>query len=432
MANEKKSRPYRGDVHVLVVDDSDDSRDTAIDYLKALGYEQITIAHDGREALALLDEEPTISLILSDWDMPTVDGLTLLKRVRSNPKWQHIPFIIMSSPRSVEHEKISAAIEDLVDDYIVKPFRMDTLEEKLDKTLAASIHGPQKIVVVADDDPDSRDMVVEYLHRFGFKRVETFPDGESAMNFMSKHLSDIGMVISDWEMPKIKGVELLELCKRTKALADVPFFIITSQVSIERMKVMHAASLQVDNYLLKPFTRQDLKDRIDRAFLKRRSEREVTESVEGGFDDLERGRSKAALMKFQRALKMNPDFDMGLSGMGDAVLKTKSADAAIPYYQKALAINPNREVHYVKLAHAYEKKDEFGKAINILAAAKNNLLPSATVSLELARVYVRKEMFRKAHEELLEAIRLDPTNREVGMLMIEVRRELEDGRKKGG
>ena len=368
-------------VHVMVVDDSEDSRETAVDYLKALGFEQVTVVHDGREALIALEEDASIGLILSDWDMPTVDGLTLLKRVRASTKWSHIPFIIMSSPRSTEHEKISAAIEDLVDDYIVKPFRIDTLEQKIDKAFETSIHGPQKIVIVADDDADSRDTVVEYLGRFGFKRIETFPDGESAMAFMSEHITDIGMIIADWEMPKIKGVELLDLCKRTKALADVPFFMITSQGSIERMKVMQAASLHVDNYLLKPFSQKDLKDRIDRTFVKIRAEKEVNAAVGKGFDDLELGRVKAALNQFQKALKLNPDFDMGLSGMGDAIFRTKTADAAIPYYQKALAINPGREIHYIKLARAYDKKDEFGKATNILTAALNNLSPTAAVYL---------------------------------------------------
>jgi two-component system chemotaxis response regulator CheY len=419
-------------VHVLVVDDHEDSRDTVVDYLQALGFEQITVAQDGREGLIALEDDSTIGLILSDWDMPTVDGLTLLKRVRANDKWSHIPFIIMSSPRSTEHEKISAAIEDLVDDYIVKPFRIDTLEKKLDKAFATSIHGPQKICIVADDDPDSRDTVVEYLERFGFKRIETFPDGESAMTFMSEHITDIGMIIADWEMPKVKGVELLELCKRTNALAGVPFFIITSQASIERMKVMQAASLHVDNYLLKPFTQRDLKDRIDRTFAKIRFEREVNASVEKGFDDLERGRSKAALMAFQKALKLNPEFDMGLSGMGDAIFRTKTADAAIPYYQKALAVNPNREVHYIKLARAYDKKDEFGKATNILTAAMNNLTPTAAVYLELARLYMKKEMYRKAVDALTEAMQIDPGNKSVGMLLIEAKQELENGRKKGG
>ncbi len=417
-------------VHVLVVDDDDDSRETAVDYLKALGFELVTEVQDGREALIALEEDSTIGLILSDWDMPTVDGLTLLKRVRANAKWSHIPFIIMSSPRSTEPEKIGAAIEDLVDDYIVKPFRIDTLEAKIDKAFESSIHGPQKICVVADDDPDSCETVVEYLQRFGFKRIETFPDGESAMSFMSEHITDIGMIIADWEMPKVKGVELLKLCKRTKALAEVPFFIITSQASIERMKVMQAASLHVDNYLLKPFTQKDLKDRIDRTFTKIRFEREVNAAVEKGFDDLDRGRAKAALMGFQKALKLNPEFDMGLSGMGDAIFRTKTAEAAIPYYQKALAINPSRETHYIKLARAYDKKDEFGKATNILTTAMNNLVPTAAVFLELARLYMKKEMYRKAVDVLNDAMKIEPGNKAVGMLLIEAKHELENGRKK--
>jgi tetratricopeptide (TPR) repeat protein len=117
--------------------------------------------------------------------------------------------------------------------------------------------------------------------------------------------------------------------------------------------------------------------------------------------------------------------------MGDATFRTKSADAAIPYYQKALAINPNREIHYIKLARAYDKKDEFGKATNILSAALNNLPPSAAVHLELAKLFMKKEMYRKAVDSLVEAMKIEPSNTAVGMLLIEAKHELESGRKKG-
>ena len=147
-------------------------------------------------------------------------------------------------------------------------------------------------------------------------------------------------------MPKLRGGELLGLCKRSKSLCEIPFFIITSQVSVERAKVMHAAHLDVDQYLLKPFGSAELKERIDRVLEKKRVAKEVSELAEKGFEELEQGHSKAAFLKFQKALKLNPDFDMGISGLGDAVFRTNNVDAAIPYYQKALAINPGMEMHY--------------------------------------------------------------------------------------
>lgn len=422
----------RRDIHILVVDDHEDSRETALDYLKALGYENVTVCENGKEALDKLEEDSSIEMILSDWDMPSVDGLTLLKKIRATEKWANIPFIIMSSPRSTEYEKISLAVSDMVDDYIIKPYRLETLADKLDKALSSSIHGPQKTVVIADDDVDSRETVRDYLKSFGFKKIEAFEDGEAALNYLKAHYTEVGMIISDWEMPKLKGNELLEICRKIKNLADIPFFIITSQQSVERMKVAQAAQMRVDSYLLKPFSRDDLQARLEETMQKKRVQIEVDEAVSEGLEALERGRTKVAYTAFQKALKLNPDYDQGLSGMGDAISKVQNMDAAIPYYQKALAVNPTRESHYIKLAAAYQQKQEYGKAINILNSALHNVQDAVEVSnvhTELALLYVKKDMYRKAFEELQDAMKLDQHNSRASKIFLEVRRHLDKEKK---
>lgn len=415
----------RKDLHILVVDDLADGRETAVEFLTYLGYEKFTVASDGSEALKALEKDGTIDLILSDWDMPVVNGLTLLKSVRANPKWENIPFVIMTSPRSIEHEKVSLAIEGMVDDYLIKPFRLQTLEDKLEKVLSLTVHGPQKWVVVADDDPDSRDMVVEYLTRFGFKRIQTCEDGLVALDFLKKTASDVGLVIADWEMPKMKGVDLLSHCRSDEKLKDIPFFIITSQVSVERTKVLQAANFNVDQYLLKPFTREELQDRIEGVLARKRSEKEVEELVAQGFGYMDRARYKNAKTCFEKALALDPDYDLSLAGIGDVLLKTKTVEAAIPYWHKANTLNPMRESHYLKLAKGYDQLQSHGKAIHILQAGLTYLKDSTPLRYELARIYAVMEMERKSIEELSRILQNEPGHPDAEALLAKVRKDLE-------
>src|SRR5580704_12397409 len=90
--------------HFLVVDDDDDSRATIAEYLKAMGHARVTLAGNGAEALDALYRDPSISFIISDWDMPMVNGFNLLQRVKSDPARSHLPFLIVTSPISEEAE----------------------------------------------------------------------------------------------------------------------------------------------------------------------------------------------------------------------------------------------------------------------------------------------------------------------------------------
>src|SRR5262245_52319320 len=118
MSGEPQGKP----LHFLVVDDDADSRTTIQDYLLEMGHSQVALASDGGEALRLLDRDPSINFIISDWDMPSVNGLSLLQRVKATPTRAHMPFLIVTSPISEEAEKVVSAAESMVDGYLIKPF----------------------------------------------------------------------------------------------------------------------------------------------------------------------------------------------------------------------------------------------------------------------------------------------------------------------
>lgn len=117
---------------IMVVDDDAMVRDVIISYLKEMGMVNIVEAKNPAEGLKKIhDKSFPIDLILCDWEMPVVNGLTLLQAVRKSPHRKRTKFIMVTSQRSMERYKISRAARWNVDSYIVKPFRQNLLKEKI-------------------------------------------------------------------------------------------------------------------------------------------------------------------------------------------------------------------------------------------------------------------------------------------------------------
>lgn len=117
-------------VKVLVVDDFPTMRRIVKNLLKQLGYENIDEAEDGVAALAKL-KNGGYGLVVSDWNMPNMEGIDLLRAVRAEPVVKDIPFLMVTA--EAEKEKVIEAIKAGVDNYVVKPFTAEVLKEKLEK-----------------------------------------------------------------------------------------------------------------------------------------------------------------------------------------------------------------------------------------------------------------------------------------------------------
>ena len=118
------------DLRVLVVDDFATMRRIVRNILKQLGYVNILEADDGSTALETLRKEK-IDFIISDWNMPQMTGIELLKAVRSSEEWKNIPFLMVTAEG--QKENVIEAIKFKVNNYIVKPFTPENLKEKIDK-----------------------------------------------------------------------------------------------------------------------------------------------------------------------------------------------------------------------------------------------------------------------------------------------------------
>lgn len=113
---------------ILVVDDFATMRKIIRNLLTQLGYKNVFDADDGTTALEQLKTNK-FDFIISDWNMPKMSGLDLLKSVKANDDLKNIPFMMVTA--EALKENIIAAIQAGANDYIVKPFNASTLEEKI-------------------------------------------------------------------------------------------------------------------------------------------------------------------------------------------------------------------------------------------------------------------------------------------------------------
>jgi two-component system chemotaxis response regulator CheY len=117
---------------ILVVDDFSTMRRIVKNLLRQIGYSNIEEAEDGAQAYSKL-KNGGYSFVVSDWNMPNMDGLDLLKKVRSDPELKDLPILMVTA--EAEKEKVITAIQAGVNNYIVKPFTGEVLKDKMDKII---------------------------------------------------------------------------------------------------------------------------------------------------------------------------------------------------------------------------------------------------------------------------------------------------------
>ena len=123
-------------LNFLIVDDSLTMRRILTNSLKNLGYSNFIEAEDGKDALEKLTSNSSINFVITDWNMPVLSGLELVRAIRSNSKYAELP-ILMVTTRGVK-EDILQALQARVNNYVVKPFTPKVLSEKIDQILATA------------------------------------------------------------------------------------------------------------------------------------------------------------------------------------------------------------------------------------------------------------------------------------------------------
>lgn len=118
---------------VLVVDDMSTMRRIIKNVLKQIGFSDLVEAENGQDALTKL-KAGGIGFIVSDWNMPVMQGIDLLRAVRADAELKHLPFLMVTA--EAQKDNIIQAVQAGVSNYVVKPFTAEALRAKLEKIFA--------------------------------------------------------------------------------------------------------------------------------------------------------------------------------------------------------------------------------------------------------------------------------------------------------
>lgn len=274
---------------VLVVDDAPMIREIIVLQLNALGISKVETAGSAEEALRVLAYK-RFNLILSDWSMSGMTGLELLIRLRADEKIGKTPFVLITG--EMQREMVSQAIQAGVNDFLLKPFKPEEFERKVESAIlgrisrnlqpvssAECVVAPPRekqlaTVLLVDDTPENL-ILASRLLRDKYQ-VKMAANGEKALQLCKSSPPDL--VLLDVMMP---GMDGFEVCRRLKADVDtahIPVIFLTALDDVA--KTVEGFALGAVDYIGKPFEPAILQSRVATALRVSRAREELRESYD--------------------------------------------------------------------------------------------------------------------------------------------------------
>jgi CheY-like chemotaxis protein len=246
---------------ILLADDSPLIHRHTVPLLEDDGYE-VRSANDGAEALELA-RAIAPDLVITDVEMPLVDGYGVCKALKSDPATAHVPVLICSSLG--EAADLERGFDAGADDYLVKPVLPEELSTRVRALVLSSVPASRERILVVDDSPAQRHYVADCLARQGFE-VVTADNGKAALD--KAQAVRPALVVSDYEMPVMTGFELVHALRRDPALRQIPVIMLTARDGKRDMAQMRAAGASA--YLVKPFSQDKCIALVERTLAERR------------------------------------------------------------------------------------------------------------------------------------------------------------------
>jgi two-component system sensor histidine kinase ChiS len=176
-----------------------------------------------------------------------VDGYQLCRAIKSDPQTAHVPVVMCSSLG--EATDLEKGFDAGADDYLVKPVVPEELVSRLHAILATRMISARERVLVVDDSAAIRHLVADCLRRQGFV-IETGVDGADGLERATMRVPDL--ILTDYDMPRMTGFELVHALRRDLRTRDVPIVMLTARDTKRDQAQMRAAGLT--SYLVKPFS----------------------------------------------------------------------------------------------------------------------------------------------------------------------------------
>lgn len=251
----------------LIVDDVVSMRNAVNALLRSLGYTNILAAKDGSEALRILHSQ-TVNVVLSDWEMPVMDGLALLKAVRADPRLQNLPFLMLSD--GTNRQRIVEVIRSGASDFLLKPYTGRDLVARIEKIVSwtpreipAAVKSSEQnktghtTILVVDDMPDNL-FLLSNLFKDEY-RVRAANNGETALAIcQSENPPDL--VLLDVMMPSMGGFEVAKRMRDHAVSEHIPIIFVTAMSNNDaRLKGFELGAI---DFVAKPINPDVLKPRV--------------------------------------------------------------------------------------------------------------------------------------------------------------------------
>jgi len=234
---------------ILIIDDSPTIRSGLSRELTALGF-TVMQAADGREGFDCAQQQH-FDLIITDIDMPRINGLELCKKLKASPLTQSVPVIILSS-RDADSDieegfKVGAAA------FVSKYNARQELRRRIEEVLNKAFFLRERLVLIVDDSVLIRNIARDGLARAGF-RVETAENGRQALAALAKQTPDL--IISDVTMPEMDGLALCTAVRARPEWSSVPFVVMST--ASERAVIRRMVERGACAFVEKPFNVEQL------------------------------------------------------------------------------------------------------------------------------------------------------------------------------
>jgi len=241
--------------HILIVDDSSVIRRLLAKQLRDLGA-QVTQAYDGMDGLDLAHKNQ-FDLIITDVDMPRMDGFGLCENLKKTLETRGIPVVILSSMDS--ERDIEKGFQAGAAAYVSKSDASSQLPGIIEKVLQTSTFHHERLILVVDDSAPIRGIVKKALEEAGFQ-VLAADNGQRALELMENQKPDL--ILSDIEMPVMNGADFCRTVHHNEKFAMIPFVVMSSKNdrAIMRRMLQWGATA----YLTKPFHPEQLVITIER------------------------------------------------------------------------------------------------------------------------------------------------------------------------
>ncbi len=234
---------------ILLADDSAVMRHFFRETLAERNFD-VYIASNGEEAWKLYQQHLP-NLVITDIEMPRMDGLQLCKKIKENNQGRFIPVVILSNKK--KPIDIDTAFDIGADDYLIKPTTPDELNHKIDEYFSALDRKRRNKVLVVEDAKVSSEIITHALLKNSINVLHA-DTGVAAYDLAVRERPDI--VITDIEMPGMNGYELVRKMKENPELKETSIIMMSSRD--RRSDIKKAEKLGIAHYFIKPFDSEKL------------------------------------------------------------------------------------------------------------------------------------------------------------------------------